>query len=473
MTATPESAIEFARKNGAEFVDFRFTDLLGAWHHITVPIHRFDEDIFDEGKGFDGSSIRAWRSIESSDMLLKADPSTVQMDPFSARPTIVAICDVVETGTHQAYNRDPRGVAKRAEAYLQSTGLADTAYFGPEAEFFIFDEVQFHQGRHEAFYTIDSSEGAWNSGAQLPGGNRGHRPGWKGGYFPVSPVDSQSDIRNDMCVAMAGVGIDVETQHHEVGTGGQAEIDIRFNTLLKTADQLQWFKYIVRNVAHSHGKSATFMPKPLFEDNGSGMHTHQSLWKNGVPLFAGEAYADLSQMALYYIGGILKHAPALAAFTNPITNSYRRLVPGYEAPNRLAYSSRNRSAAIRIPTYHSSPKGVRLEYRTPDPAACGYLAFAAMLMAGLDGVLNRIDPGDPMDQNIYDLPAEVAKNIPEAPGTLDAALNALENDHAFLLAGDVFNTDLIEGYLDFKRTEEVAAMRARPTPYEFQLYYSV
>ena len=466
---TREEVMALAREADAKFVDLKFTDLPGQWQHLTVPIHELTDDLFEDGHGFDGSSIRGWKAINASDMLLLPDPSTANIDPFIAIPTVSLVCDVVDPITREGYDRDPRGVARRAEAFMQSTGLADTCFIGPEAEFFIFDRAVFHQDANSGYFEVDSEEGIWNSGNQ----GSGHIPKHKGGYFPVAPIDKQTDIRNEMALVMGAAGIDVETLHHEVGTAGQAEIDVRFAPLSEMADTMQLFKYIVKNVAAAHGKTATFMPKPLFEDNGSGMHTHQSLWKDGKPLFAGDGYAGLSEMALHYIGGLLKHAPALCAITNPTTNSYKRLVPGFEAPNKLAYSARNRSAAIRIPTYSASPKAKRLEYRTPDPTANPYLAFAACLMAGLDGVINKIDPGKPMDQNIYDLPPEEAKNIQSAPGSLDEALEALRADHEFLLRGDVFNEDLIQAWIDLKYTNDVIPVRIRPTPWEFMLYYDI
>lgn len=466
---TPEDVMKMAQEAGAKFVDLKFTDLPGQWHHLTVPIHELNDDLFEDGHGFDGSSIRGWKAIDNSDMLLVPDATTAKLDPFIEAPTVSMVCDIVDPLTREGYNRDPRGVAKRAEAFMQSTGIADTCYIGPEAEFFIFDRAVFHQDANSAYFEVDSEEGTWNSGTQ----GSGHIPKHKGGYFPVAPIDTQTDIRNAMAMVMMDCGIDVETLHHEVATAGQAEIDVRFAPLGEMADTMQLFKYIVKNVAAANGKTATFMPKPLFEDNGSGMHTHQSLWKDGKPLFAGDGYAGLSDMALHYIGGLLKHAPALCALTNPTTNSYKRLVPGFEAPNKLAYSARNRSAAIRIPTYSSSPKAKRLEYRTPDPTANPYLAFAACLMAGLDGVINKIDPGKPMDQNIYDLPPEEAKNIKSAPGSLEAALQALESDYQFLLRGDVFSEDLITAWISYKYDNEVVPVRIRPTPWEFRLYYDI
>ena len=472
-TASPaRSAIEMAKREGARIVDFKFVDLPGVWQHFSLPIEEFTEDLFTDGLGFDGSSIRGWKSIDESDMLVIPDPATAIMDPFTEVPTLSLSCSIQDPITREDYSRDPRGVARRAEAYLKSTGIADTAYCGPEAEFFIFDDIRFGQSANEGFYRIDSVEGRWNSGRD-EGPNLGYKPDYKGGYFPVPPTDSQQDIRTEMLLTMIQCGIEVEVHHHEVATAGQAEIDIRFCPLLVCGDRMMLYKYIVKNVARKHGKTATFMPKPLFEDNGTGMHTHQSLWKGGKPLFAGPGYAGLSEMALHYIGGILKHAPAILAFTNPTTNSYKRLVPGYEAPVNLAYSQRNRSAAVRIPMYSPSPKAKRIEFRCPDPSANVYLALSAMLMAGLDGVQNRIDPGEPLDKNIYDLPPEEAAQVPQTPGSLDAALDALEEDHEFLLQGDVFNTDLIEAWISYKRENEVDAIRLRPHPYEFALYFDI
>ena len=469
--STPKSAIEMAKKAGARMVDVKFVDTFGTWQHFSVPINELTEEVFAEGFGFDGSSIRGWKSIEASDMLAMPDPDTAFIDPFMAVPTLSVTCTIAETGTKEAYNRDPRGIAQRAEAYLKSTGLADTAVFGPEAEFFIFDNVQFDSRSNGTFYSIESEEAVWNTGRdEMP--NLGNKIRHKEGYFPVAPVDTQQDIRTEMCLMMEELGIKVERQHHEVATAGQAEIDFRFDTLVKTADTMMLYKYIIKNVAKKHGKTVTFMPKPLFGDNGSGMHTHQSLWNKGKPLFAGKEYAGLSKMALYYIGGILKHAKALAGICNPTTNSYKRLVPGYEAPVNLAYSARNRSAAIRIPTFSESPKAKRIEYRPPDPAANPYLCYSALLMAGLDGVLNKIDPGEPMDKNLYDLPPEEHAKIPQMPGSLDEALKHLEKDHEFLLKGDVFSRDFLDMWVSHKRKES-DAIRLRPHPYEFFLYYDV
>ena len=469
--ATPREVLEFCEQNEVKIIDVRFTDLPGLWHHISFPVLQFKESSFEEGFGMDGSSIRGWAAIHESDMLLIPDPSWFMLDPFSSVPTLVLIAEVVDPLTRQHYDRDPRYVAKKAEAYLASTGLADTAYFGAEAEFFIFDNVSFDQAQQHGFYYIDADEGRWNSGRREE--NLGYRPRYKEGYFPVPPTDHYQELRTEMVLQMQQAGLEVECHHHEVATGGQSEIDVKFGTLVKSADNMLLYKYIVRNVANEYGKTVTFMPKPLFGDNGSGMHTHQSLWKAGKPLFAGEGYAGLSPTALYYIGGLLKHAPALAALIAPTTNSYKRLVPGYEAPVNLAYSRRNRSAACRIPMYSSSPKSKRVEFRPPDPSCNPYLAFAAMLMAGLDGIENKIHPGEPLDRDIYDLNPEEMKNVPSLPGSLEEALNALEDDHEFLLKGEVFTEDVVRTWIDYKRKNEVDAVRLRPHPYEFQLYYDI
>jgi glutamine synthetase len=468
---TPSDVIKYAEKHGAKMIDCKFSDFPGVWQHITYPIHRLTEEVFEDGFGFDGSSIRGWKAIDSSDMLMIPDPSTAMMDPFLAVPTISLICDVVDPTTREPYGRDPRYIARKAEKYLRSTGIADTVFFGPEAEFFVFDSIRFDSSPNGAFYEVDSVEGRWNTGKHEPGGNLGHKPGFKGGYFPVAPTDTLTDLRSEMVLTMLQVGIDVETHHHEVATAGQCEIDMRFDTLTRMADQLMWYKYIVKNVARKAGKTATFMPKPLYGDNGSGMHCHQSLWKNERPLFAGDQYAGLSETALYYIGGILRHARAICAITNPGTNSYRRLTPGFEAPVNLAYSARNRSAAVRIPMYSPSPKAKRLEFRTPDPSCNPYLAFAAMLMAGLDGIEKKIHPGEPLDKDIYALSPEELKDVPHVPGSLDEALDALRRDHEFLLRGDVFTADVIDTWLDFKQSKEVDVVRLRPHPMEFALYY--
>jgi glutamine synthetase len=467
-----ENIFKIIKEHKIKMVDLKFMDFPGQWQHFSVPVHELTESSFEEGFGFDGSSIRGWKSINESDMLVIPDPTTAFIDPFIEVPTLSLICDVYDPVTKEKYERCPRYIAQKAEAYLKSTGIADTAYFGPEAEFFIFDDVRFDQNAHEGYYYIDSIEGQWNSGRdEKP--NLGYKPRYKEGYFPVPPTDSLNDIRNEMVLIMEQCGLQVEAQHHEVATGGQCEIDFRFAPLVRCADNLLIFKYIVKNVTRRHGKTATFMPKPLFGDNGSGMHCHQSLWKNGQPLFYGNGYANLSELALYYIGGILKHAPALCAFTNPTTNSYKRLVPGFEAPVNLAYSQRNRSAAIRIPVYSSSPKAKRIEVRFPDGSCNPYLAFSAMLMAGIDGIINKIDPGEPLDKDIYSLPPEELKNIPSTPGSLEEALKALEKDHEFLLRGDVFTEDVIEAWIKYKWEKEVNPMRMRPHPYEFMLYFDV
>jgi glutamine synthetase len=469
--STAKSVLEMAKKEGAKMVDVKFVDTFGTWQHFSCPIAELTEEVFSEGFGFDGSSIRGWKSIEASDMLAMPDPNTAFIDPFCAAPTLSLTCTIAETGTKEAYTRDPRGIAQRGEKYLISTKIADTAVFGPEAEFFIFDNVQFDAKSNGTFYSVDSEEAVWNTGREeMP--NLGYKIRHKEGYFPVAPADTQQDIRTEMCLVMESLGMKIERQHHEVATGGQAEIDFRFDTLVKTADNMMLYKYVIKNIAKKHGKTVTFMPKPLFGDNGSGMHTHQSLWNKGKPLFAGKEYAGLSQMALYYIGGILKHAKALCAICNPTTNSYKRLVPGYEAPVNLAYSARNRSAAIRIPTFSESPKAKRIEYRPPDPAANPYLAYTALLMAGLDGVINKIDPGEPLDKNIYELPPSELAKVPNVPSSLAEALDYLEKDHAFLLKGDVFTQDFLEMWVSNKRKEH-DALRLRPHPYEFFLYYDV
>jgi glutamine synthetase len=461
---TPKEVIEFAKENDAVMVDLKFIDFLGTWQHMTVPVGEMTEDMLEEGRMFDGSSMRCWQGIENSDMKVVPDLSTVKMDPFYEHPTLSVICD-----TGEDYSRDPRAVTKKAEKYLVSTGIGDTIYVGPEAEFFLFDDVRFAQGPEGGFYSIDSTECPWNSGTEEMGGNKAYKIGHKFGYFPTAPFDQDRDIRAEMVLTMQDLGLTIEAQHHEVAPA-QHEINAKFDTMLKSADMMQWYKYIVRNVAIDNGKTATFMPKPMFGDNGSGMHTHQSIWKDGQPLFAGDQYGGLSEMALYYIGGILKHAPALAAFTNPLTNSYKRLVPGYEAPINLAYSNRNRSATVRIPVV-DSPKGRRIEYRCPDSGANVYFAFPAMMMAGLDGIQNKIDPGDPMDVNIYDLPPEKLNKIGKMPSSLHESLEALKNDHEFLLKGDVFTKDVIEYWLNWKMEEEVKAIDSRPHPHEFELYY--
>ena len=469
---TPEKVLAMAKENGVKVVDLRFMDFPGMWQHFSVPIGELDEGSFEDGFGFDGSSIRGWQPINASDMLVIPDATTAKIDPFFKVPTLVLICDIADPITREAYTRDPRNIAKKVEAYLKSTGIGDTAFIGPEAEFFIFDDIRYESQTNGAFYAIDSVEGTWNTGrCEEP--NLGYKPRHKEGYFPVPPSDKFQDLRSDMLLTLESLGIDVECQHHEVATAGQAEIDMRFKPLLQMADQLMWFKYVLKNVANNAGHTVTFMPKPLYGDNGTGMHTHVSIWKEGKPLFAGDKYAGVSQEALWAMGGILKHCRALCAFTNPTTNSYKRLVPGFEAPVNLAYSSRNRSAAIRIPMYSASPKAKRIEFRTPDPSCNGYLAFSAIMMAVLDGIQNKIDPGDPLDKNIYDLPPEELAEIPSAPGSLDEALAALAEDNAFLLKGDVFTKDVIDMWIDYKTENEVNPVKLRPHPHEFHLYYDI
>jgi len=469
---TPEKVLAMAKENGVKVVDLRFMDFPGMWQHFSVPIGELDESSFEDGFGFDGSSIRGWQPINASDMLVIPDATTAKIDPFFKVPTLVLICDIADPITREAYTRDPRNIAKKVEAYLKSTGIGDTAFIGPEAEFFIFDDIRYESQTNGAFYAIDSVEGTWNTGrCEEP--NLGYKPRHKEGYFPVPPSDKFQDLRTDMLLALESLGIDVECQHHEVATAGQAEIDMRFKPLLQMSDQLMWFKYVLKNVANKAGHTVTFMPKPLYGDNGTGMHTHVSIWKEGKPLFAGDKYAGVSQEALWAMGGILKHCRALCAFTNPTTNSYKRLVPGFEAPVNLAYSSRNRSAAIRIPMYSASPKAKRIEFRTPDPSCNGYLAFSAIMMAVLDGIQNKLDPGDPLDKNIYDLPPEELAEIPSAPGSLDEALAALAEDNAFLLKGDVFTKDVIDMWIDYKTENEVNPVKLRPHPHEFHLYYDI
>jgi glutamine synthetase len=467
----PKEVLDFSKKNEARQLDLRFTDLPGLWQHVSYPISQLSEDSFEEGFGIDGSSIRGWAAINESDMLLIPDGATAMMDPFNDVPTLVMTCEVIDPITRQHYERDPRWIAKKAETYLNSTGLGDTAYFGAEAEFFIFDNISFDQNQHEGYYHIDAEEGRWNSGRR--DNNLGYRPRYKEGYFPVPPMDHYQDLRAEMVESLIKCGLDIECHHHEVATAGQCEIDQRFNTLVKSADNMMMYKYVIKNTAYQYGKTVTFMPKPLFGDNGSGMHTHQSIWKGGKPLFAGDGYAGLSQMALWYIGGLLKHARALSAIIAPTTNSYKRLVPGYEAPVNLAYSRRNRSAAVRIPMYSASPKAKRVEFRPPDPSANPYLAFAAMLMAGLDGVLNKVDPGESLDKDIYDLSPEEMKSVPSMPASLEEALSCLEADHEFLLKGDVFTEELLETYISYKKKNEADAVRLRPHPYEFAMYYDI
>ncbi len=463
--------MKMIKDNEVKFIDFRFTDTRGKEQHVSVPVKAFDQDKFTDGHAFDGSSIAGWKGIQASDMLLMPDPDSARLDPFMDESTVIITCDVLEPADMKGYDRDPRSIAKRAEAYLKASGIADTAYFGPEPEFFIFDSVTWHVDMSGCSVRIGSSEAPWSSGVDREEGNMGHRPPIKGGYFPVPPVDSLQDIRSAMCLAMEEMGVEVEVHHHEVAAPGQCEIGTKFASLVKRADWSQIMKYVIHNVAHSYGKTATFMPKPVVGDNGSGMHVHQSLWKAGQNLFSGNGYAGLSEMALYYIGGIIKHARALNAITNPGTNSYKRLVPGFEAPINLAYSARNRSASIRIP-YVASPKGRRIEVRFPDPTANPYLAYAAMMMAGLDGIQNKIHPGDPIDKNLYDLPPEEAKKVPNVCSSLDMALDYLDKDREFLTHGGVFSDDMIDAYIELKM-EEVTQFRMTTHPLEFQMYYSL
>ncbi|HUW30951.1 MAG TPA: type I glutamate--ammonia ligase [Planctomycetota bacterium] len=467
---TPKEFFEFAKKNNAEMVDLKFCDLLGTWQHCSYPIDVLDEDTFVDGLGFDGSSIRGWQGIHQSDMLAVPDPDTAVLDPFYARPTVSVLADIVDPVTKEKYTRDPRHIAKKGEAFLKETGLADTCYIGPEPEFFIFDEVRYEQNQHRGTYEIDSVEGAWNT-ARFEEPNLGYKPSFKGGYFPVSPTDTFHDLRGEMAYAMRKVGIIVEAHHHEVATAGQSEIDMKYQPLAKMGDHFMWYKYIIKNVAKRHNKTVTFMAKPIFQDNGSGMHTHFSLWKKGKPLFAGNKYAGLSEMALHAAGGILKHAPALLAFAAPTTNSYRRLVPGFEAPVNLCISARNRSASIRIPMYSASPKAKRLEFRCPDPTCNGYVAWSAILMAAIDGIQNKIDPGQPLDRDIYEMSAEELAGTRKTPGSLDEALGALAGDHEFLLQGGVFTQDVIDTWITWKREKEITELAFRPHPYEFHLYY--
>jgi glutamine synthetase len=464
--------LKMAKEKGAKILDIKFMDFPGMWQHFSVPIHELSESSFEDGYGFDGSSIRGWRSIHESDMLVIPDPTTAVMDPFCDIPTLSLIGNIVDPITKERYTRDPRNVAQKAESYLQYTGLADAAYFGSEAEFFIFDDIRFDQNEHCSYYFVDSIEGRWNSGRdEKP--NLGYKPRFKEGYFPVPPSDAFQNLRSEMVRIMEECGLHIEAHHHEVATAGQMEIDIKYDTLTRTADSLMLYKYICKNTALRHGKTVTFMPKPIYGDNGSGMHTHQSLWKGGKPLFAGDRYAGLSEMALHYIGGLLKHAPAIAAFAAPTTNSYKRLVPGFEAPVNLAYSRRNRSAAIRIPMYSSSPKAKRIEFRPPDPSCNPYIAYAAMLMAGLDGIESRIDPGEPLDKDIYGLSPQELKKVPSLPGSLEDSLRALEKDHAFLLKGDVFTEDVIHTWIEYKYEKEIQPQRLRPTPSEYSLYFDI
>jgi glutamine synthetase len=468
--STPKEFFEYAKKHNAEMVDLKFTDLLGTWQHCSFPIETWDEDTFTEGVGFDGSSIRGWQGIHVSDMLAIPMAETARLDPFYKEPTVSVIADIADPVTGKPYSRDPRYVARKATDHLTKSKVADTCFVGPEPEFFIFDEVRYEQNEHRGYYEIDSVEGAWNT-ARFEEPNLGYKPSFKGGYFPVSPSDTYHDLRGEMVYELRKLGIVVEAHHHEVGTAGQSEIDMKFAPLLRMGDQMLWYKYVVKNVAKRHGKTVTFMPKPIFQDNGSGMHTHMSLWKGGKPLFGGKGYAGLSDLALHGIGGLLKHAKAVLAFAAPTTNSYRRLVPGFEAPVNLVMSARNRSAAIRIPMYSANPKAKRLEFRCPDPSCNGYLTFSAMLMALLDGIQAKTSPGEPLDRDIYDMTAEELGAYTHTPGSLSEALDALEKDHAFLLKGGVFTEDLIETWISYKRENEVDPLRLRPHPHEFHLYY--
>ncbi|MFQ4146328.1 type I glutamate--ammonia ligase [Chlorogloeopsis sp. ULAP02] len=467
---TPQEVLKQIRDKNIQMIDLKFIDMPGIWQHLTVFHNQIDESSFTDGVPFDGSSIRGWKAINESDMAMVLDPNTAWIDPFMQEPTLSIICSIKEPRTGEWYNRCPRVIAQKAIDYLVSTGVGDTAFFGPEAEFFIFDDVRFDQNSHEGYYHVDSVEGRWNSG-KAEGPNLGYKPRYKEGYFPVAPTDTLQDMRTEMLLTMANCGVPIEKHHHEVATGGQCELGFRFGKLIEAADWLMTYKYIIKNVASKYGRTVTFMPKPVFQDNGSGMHTHQSIWKDGQPLFAGDKYAGLSEIALYYIGGILKHAPALLALTNPTTNSYKRLVPGYEAPVNLAYSQGNRSASIRIPLSGTNPKAKRLEFRCPDATSNPYLAFAAMLCAGLDGIKNKIEPGEPLDKNIYELSPEELAKVPSTPGSLELALEALENDHAFLTEPGVFTEDFIETWISYKLDNEVNPMRLRPHPYEFSLYY--
>ncbi len=467
---TPNEFLEFAKKINAKMIDLKFADLLGTWQHCSYPTETWDESTFEDGLGFDASSIRGWQGIHVSDMLAVPDPDTSVIDPFFKEPTLSVIANIVDPITKEDYTRDPRHVVRKGAAYLKETGIADTCYIGPEPEFFIFDEVRYEQNQHTGMYRIDSVEGAWNT-ARFEEPTLGYKPSFKGGYFPVSPTDTYHDLRGEMVKEMWKVGILVEAHHHEVATAGQAEIDMVFTDLLKMADQFMWYKYIIKNVAKRNGKMVTFMPKPLFEDNGSGMHTHFSLWKGEKPLFADSGYAGLSDIGLYSIGGILKHAPAILAFAAPTTNSYRRLVPGFEAPVNLVMSKRNRSAGVRIPMYSENPKAKRLEFRCPDPTCNGYLAWTAMLMAAIDGIQNKIGPGEPLDRDIYEMTPEELDKYPKTPSSLAETIEALEKDHKFLTTGDVFTDDLVEMWIKWKREEELGPMALRPHPYEFNLYY--
>ncbi len=474
MFNSPDEVLKYIKDEDVKYIDVRFCDLPGVMQHFNMPAYSFSESVFTDGLAFDGSSIRGFQAINESDMSLLPDVTSAVLDPFRAEKTLNINFFVHDAITREVYSRDPRNVAKKAEQYLATTGIADTAYFGPEAEFYIFDSIRYDTNMHESYFHIDSESGIWNTGRDEPGGNLGYKVRTKGGYFPVSPYDHYADLRDQMSSTLTQVGLEVERAHHEVGTAGQAEINYKFNTLLAAADQVMLFKYVIKNVAWQNGKTVTFMPKPLFGDNGSGMHCHQSLWSGGSPLFYDEAgYSGLSELARHYIGGLLHHAPSLLAFTNPTMNSYHRLVPGYEAPVNLVYSGRNRSACLRVPVTGSNPKAKRIEFRVPDPSANPYLAFSAMLMAGLDGIKNKIEPLAPVDKDLYELPPDEAAAIPQVPGSLEAVLNELESDHDYLLEGGVFTPDLIETWIDYKRTNEVDAIRLRPHPYEFAMYYDI
>ncbi|MCD4722929.1 MAG: type I glutamate--ammonia ligase [Desulfobacula sp.] len=469
---TPKDVIAMAKENDIKVVDLRYMDFIGTWQHFSVPIGEFTESAFEDGFGFDGSSMRAWQNIDNSDMIVIPEPGTAKIDPFFKVPTLAVIGNIHDPITLEAYSRDPRGIAKKVEQYIKSTGLGDTIFVGPEPEFFIFSNIRYASEPHASFYEIDSHEAHWNTGSdEMP--NLGYKIRAKHGYFPLPPSDKYQDMRTEMMLTLENLGITMECQHHEVASAGQSEIDLRFDSLLNMGDSLAWFKYVLKNVAAKYDHTVTFMPKPLYGDNGTGMHTHMSFWKDGTPLFAGNKYAGMSDMALFSIGGIMKHCKALCAITNPTTNSYKRLVPGFEAPINLAYSSRNRSAAIRLPMYSGSPKAKRIEFRTPDPSCNGYMAFSAIAMAMIDGIQNKIDPGDPMDKNIYDLPPEELAEMESAPGSLEEALNALKEDHDFLLKGDVFTKDVIEYWIDYKMENEVKEVISRPHPHEFYLYYDI
>jgi glutamine synthetase len=467
---TPKEFFDFCKKHDAKMIDLKFCDMLGTWQHCSYPVATVGEEIFEEGLGFDGSSIRGWQEIHQSDMMAVCDPETAALDPFFAEPTVSVLANIVDPETREEYEKCPRTICKNAAAYLKESGIADTCFVGPEPEFFIFDEVRFEQNQHTGYYQIDSVEGAWNS-ARFEEPNLGYKPSYKGGYFPVSPTDTYHDLRGEMVYRLMDMGISIEAHHHEVATAGQGEIDMEFDELTKMADQFMWYKYIIKNVARQHGKTVTFMPKPVFEDNGSGMHSHMSFWKDGQTLMAGDQYAGLSELAIYSIGGILKHAPAILAFAAPTTNSYRRLVPGFEAPVNLVMSARNRSASVRIPMYSNSPKAKRLEFRCPDPTANGYLAWSAMLMAMMDGIENKIDPGQPLDKNIYELSVGELAKIPKVPGNLAESIDALEADHEFLKKGNVFTDSMIQSWIGWKRAEELDPMALRPHPFEFAMYY--